>query len=419
MKFRGVSWSLCCVLSIGCGTAESTAKVEKDSAAASADFAEGRLSADSSELIVDSVPSCPTCLVDTVRLGSFGSPKDSVLMMSLPELAVDNRGLIYATPIDRAGNDILVFDRQGTLRRVLGRQGDGPGEYRRVVALEIGPGDSVYIAHDGGRMSTFAPDGAAVRSSASKVFGMRTLLPMPNGNVFVSGTSLSPDGSGLPVHVYSSNGEELQSFGSVSHEIPSSSRRLMLGDESGAVWLLEQGNLLLEKYSSTGDRVQILGIPDPTIGRPIVSDTDFAQRERALMEWVASQSPKPRDLSADYADRKTRPRAPPIVPKATGLKKFNARGSLLIALQLPSDNWKNTDIVYAPGEEAQLDESFRPLFEKARFILVDPAGRTIITSRDFAGSWRAAGGDIIARRRTTEEGLIAVDVFRLVLRGSN
>ena len=46
---------------------------------------------------------------------------------------------------DRGGNRVAVFDASGTHVGQLGRQGDGPGEFRLPSALTIGPGGTVVV----------------------------------------------------------------------------------------------------------------------------------------------------------------------------------------------------------------------------------------------------------------------------------
>jgi hypothetical protein len=61
--------------------------------------------------------------------------------------------------------DIRVFGRDGALVRVIGREGDGPGEYRNPNLAGRGPGDSLVV-YDAGlrRVTVLTPDPGAIRS---------------------------------------------------------------------------------------------------------------------------------------------------------------------------------------------------------------------------------------------------------------
>lgn len=69
-------------------------------------------------------------------------------------VAADRWGNIFVPDL----TTIHVFAANGTLLRSLGRQGMGPGEFDKVVSVEMTPGDSVY-AFDAGlsRVTVFEP----------------------------------------------------------------------------------------------------------------------------------------------------------------------------------------------------------------------------------------------------------------------
>ena len=52
-------------------------------------------------------------------------------------VAVDSRGRIFISHYRYS--EISVFDSSGTFVRTLGREGEGPGEYRSVVHINAGP----------------------------------------------------------------------------------------------------------------------------------------------------------------------------------------------------------------------------------------------------------------------------------------
>jgi len=55
---------------------------------------------------------------------------------------------------------VLKFDREGSYLGSFGREGEGPGEFSRPVALAMLPGETILIADDGNRrLSRFTTDG--------------------------------------------------------------------------------------------------------------------------------------------------------------------------------------------------------------------------------------------------------------------
>ena len=72
--------------------------------------------------------------------------------------------------IDGQANHLLTFDQGGSFIQAWGREGEGPGEFRRPEALALLPGDSVVVFDDGNRSaSVFAPSGAFVRRVAHPI----------------------------------------------------------------------------------------------------------------------------------------------------------------------------------------------------------------------------------------------------------
>jgi len=99
--------------------------------------------------MVDSVP-----LLDITGEGTGGPAPyqvTSAVRLGDGRIAVASNG----------GGEILVYRADGSFDRLLGRRGDGPGEFRTIFALGLLPGDSL-AAWDAlaRRLSVFARDGS-------------------------------------------------------------------------------------------------------------------------------------------------------------------------------------------------------------------------------------------------------------------
>jgi hypothetical protein len=73
-------------------------------------------------------------------------------------VAVDARGRIYVA--DRIGSTVKVYAPDGRFLRTLGREGDGPGEYRGPVDIRF-RGDTAYV-RDVNRITLLVPRGREV-----------------------------------------------------------------------------------------------------------------------------------------------------------------------------------------------------------------------------------------------------------------
>jgi hypothetical protein len=71
---------------------------------------------------------------------------------------------------DAGSREIRIFDAEGRFLSASGRRGDAPGEYREIIGLGYGPGDSIWVFDYGNRRFT-------VLTSAGEVARTLTLDP--------------------------------------------------------------------------------------------------------------------------------------------------------------------------------------------------------------------------------------------------
>lgn len=96
-------------------------------------------------------------LVETLRIGEEENADDIIFGGISGLIAVDGTGRIFVGE----GQDpkVYVFAANGELLEVVGRQGEGPGEFNGLQEVHAGPGDSLYVfdyAFD--RISVFEPE---------------------------------------------------------------------------------------------------------------------------------------------------------------------------------------------------------------------------------------------------------------------
>ena len=98
----------------------------------------------------------------TVSIGSVDGPLESQLhrvraVKLLPDgrIAVANGGTA----------EIRLYDADGRWIRSIGREGDGPGEFRVITGLQVVPPDTLIVFENGeSRVTVFAADGGLVSS---------------------------------------------------------------------------------------------------------------------------------------------------------------------------------------------------------------------------------------------------------------
>lgn len=370
---------------------------------------------DSIELIIrDSLPLCATCTIDTIPEVHFGSEGDAVLMERLPVVTTDSRGTIYAAPIDVSGHNVLVFNADGSQRGALGRQGDGPGEYRRVISIAIGPGDSIYVVHDGGRVSVFSPTGAPVRSMQTTVYGLRDIAAYANGTMLISGQSLSPIDSGMPLHRLTLRGEPIKSFGSRAHQFPRDDHRLVALAPDGTAWAIEPRTFRLERTDTTGRIVQTIGAQIAQFGTPALTQAAVEAFLVAVREATRAGKMK-KDIAPERMSRAAKPKYSPIVPLITDLD-VDSEGLIWATIRLPADNWQDFQVEYAPGEEVVVSQTQLTSMQKTKIVVIDPIKFGVVTTATFPGYWRLGGFGRALRMQFDASGIISGDVYQIRLR---
>ncbi len=159
------------------------------------------------------------------------------------------------------GTQIAEFGPDGRLAGVIGRAGQGPGEFVTVRTVIPGPGDTLFAPDTRqGRITMFGPDRALVRTLPMPYPYPPTLV-MPDGSFLVAAQIRTSEKIGYPLHVVDREGRVVRSFGTdepqyrpdLDHIL---TREVALGRD-GTVWAMAPARYLLERWDpSTGEQLQ-------------------------------------------------------------------------------------------------------------------------------------------------------------------
>lgn len=165
---------------------------------------------------------------------------------------------------DNSGHQVLLFSGDGTLSKVVGAYGKGPGEHVRVVSIAAQSSGGFLTLDNSLRMvSAFDSDGVFLYSFKVS-FGYRLAVAGDSGLYVYN--MVAPVGSDA-VAQYGPNGARQRSF----YPIPSSAvvDRIPIGlggiacDRKGDVFVVHGSKYRVEKFSSDGKLLMNIGREAP------------------------------------------------------------------------------------------------------------------------------------------------------------
>jgi hypothetical protein len=221
-------------------------------------------------------PDCESCelqLREVARLGDRDGP--GALHDITNIVRVDGRGRFVIAR--SGGTELLVFDSNGRFIQQVGREGDGPGEFRNAPSIVFGPGDSLYVFDNGqGRLSVFDPGFRLVRTApVASVPGPRTIA-LEDGRFVAALPLRTPERVGYPLHLLDAEGTIVKSFGSLTREygpgIQQSMSRTLAPGAGGIIWAAKGFRYEITAWDTTNAvRARITREPDwfpPRVDRP-------------------------------------------------------------------------------------------------------------------------------------------------------
>jgi len=137
--------------------------------------------------------------LDVPKEQSFDNPVD---------IAISKRGLIYV--LDSKDNNIKVFREDSSYIKLIGRVGEGPGEFRRPWCLQIIK-DKIYVTDTGNRrIHIFAEDGRYERGYKVPIEYGNGITFDPKGNLYMNTQGIRSE---KIISVYDNQGNLLREIG--------------------------------------------------------------------------------------------------------------------------------------------------------------------------------------------------------------
>lgn len=249
-------------------------------------------------VLISGPPTCAACQIQVMELVTLSPPPEG--FAEWPQSAwVDGRGrILIAQPNKRVPP--AVFDSTGRFLQYIGREGDGPGEYRLAAHIASDASDTIWIADWGNRrLSVVSPELEFVRSfTTPRVY---SLSPTGSGRLVAAASSIAGQATLTAVQLYDLAGNWLEGYGPVSGPLSGATdvQYLVARSRDGGFWAMRMfGRLLVLHVDREGRERWFERTPEWYVGLPEGStDPTGASWGRTIWEddagliWVVFQVP--------------------------------------------------------------------------------------------------------------------------------
>ena len=152
-------------------------------------------------------------LVPEVSIGELDGPEE-YLFGWIFSIAVDDDRNVYV--FDYQAQHVGVFDSEGNHVRTLGRQGEGPGEFKRAEAIALLPDGRLVVRNPGNqRIEVFGPEPGQTEQWGYPAGGLHSGAPLytdANGRTFVDAPDRSEDDLVVHLIVFGPDGTQLDTL---------------------------------------------------------------------------------------------------------------------------------------------------------------------------------------------------------------
>jgi len=378
--------------------------------------------------MVSAVLSCATCTLAVTDSVVLGTPADSLVPIRGIEFARDSRGNHYVFS-DGTQFPILHYDSTGHYRGSLGKLGEGPGEYRMVSKVAIGPGDSLFLIEPAGIViHVFAPNGVFVRritlsqsawvsevarGGPAVLYGrpvveggqsIETKLLRLRGNAQVLDSIAlfaPPSGTQVTVNTVIDDGTKRDP---IKMDLPLESNVFPVRD--GSFWMVSDGNYRLEQYDATGTPRKLFGVHIAGEPAPVMTVAEAkaaVSSGRKIDPWggVHSKKTKYQFQLHRWVD-------------------VDANGLLWVTRQVAATSWDT--VAYREikttsefGPESMIPPDIEDRLSHSVLEIIDPKNGRMLARHTFPFRASRVGPGFVGRVATNAEGFLVPIVYRVRL----
>jgi hypothetical protein len=207
--------------------------------------------------VIDGAHMCRTCSLHIEKAVRLTDPSSGISGSggNLTVIDRDSKGRYWIADYASRTN-VVVFGADGSLIKKIGREGSGPGEFRNLVAVTVGPGDTVFALDPANRrVTTISPTTlSVVREQPMPGYFYNAVL-FPGGRFVASAEVQS---TGYLFQEFDRKGQVTRAFGArpiVGKRNAFASlwlNRRIIPDEKGGFYAYPRQNYFIEHWDLNG-----------------------------------------------------------------------------------------------------------------------------------------------------------------------
>lgn len=212
---------------------------------------------------IGSTPNCEECEIRLER---------AIVLTDDPDVAIPLAGGTKSVVQDSEGrfivahdynpSQLVVFDQSGKFLRTLGRDGEGPGEFARIMKIGLSPEGDIHAFDYSQLRETLYSEDLELMDTRLLPFRVRDVEWFGDGRVVVAARSFSPAVVGFPLHTLGVERNVELSFGAVDEtvrpDMTALQRRFITRASDDSVWAAYVHKYTIEEWSISGERRRVI-----------------------------------------------------------------------------------------------------------------------------------------------------------------
>lgn len=208
---------------------------------------------------------CNDCELEVTELVRLGDAEGPGIIEGSGRLVTWDRELGYLLyPVN--GAYIKVFGHDGTFQRKIGREGDGPGEFRGILDVDVVDGRIVVLDWMRGRIFVLSPTGEYITGHLY-LYRPGRFTPVGDGKIVVTSSNWRSRVVENPLQMIDlASGETTLEFGAVNAGEQKTDVEVLFGGQeqgsvlnrSGSVWWASSPLPAVQEWSLEGEQLRVI-----------------------------------------------------------------------------------------------------------------------------------------------------------------